>query len=58
MANRVDPDQMPHVAASDLGLLCLLKPQWGISEYLEHVFMEKQERNIRAQLFKTNDDIS
>ena len=22
----VDPDQMPHFAASDLGLLCLLKP--------------------------------
>ena len=24
MANSVDPDQMPHFAASDLGLLCLL----------------------------------
>ena len=24
--NRVDPDQMPHSAASDLGLHCLLRP--------------------------------
>ena len=26
MANSVDPDQMPHHAASDLGLHCLLRP--------------------------------
>ena len=26
VANRVDPDQMLHVAASDLGLPCLLRP--------------------------------
>ena len=26
MANSVDPDQMPHSAASDLGLYCLLWP--------------------------------
>ena len=26
MANRVDPDQMPHCAVSDLGLHCLLRP--------------------------------
>ena len=26
MANIVDPDQMPHAAASDLGLQCLLRP--------------------------------
>ena len=26
MANSVDPDEMPHSAASDLGLLCLLRP--------------------------------
>ena len=26
MANSVDPDQMPHTLASDLGLHCLLKP--------------------------------
>ena len=26
MANSVDPDQMPHSAASDLGLHCLQKP--------------------------------
>ena len=25
MANSADPDQMPHSAASDLGLQCLLK---------------------------------
>ena len=26
MANSVDPDQMPHSVASDLGLHCLLRP--------------------------------
>ena len=26
MANRVDPDQMQHSAASDLGLHCLQRP--------------------------------
>ena len=26
MANSVDPDQMPHSAASDLGVHCLLRP--------------------------------
>ena len=26
MANSVDPDEMPHSAASHLGLYCLLKP--------------------------------
>ena len=26
MANSVDPDQMPHNVASDLGLHCLLRP--------------------------------
>ena len=26
MANSVDPDQMPHSAASDLGLHCLQRP--------------------------------
>ena len=26
MANSVDPDQMSHYGASDLGLHCLLKP--------------------------------
>ena len=26
MANRVDPDQMLHSVASDLGLHCLLRP--------------------------------
>ena len=26
MANSVDPDQMPHSVASDLGLHCLQKP--------------------------------
>ena len=26
MANSVDPDQMPHSAASDLDLQCLLQP--------------------------------
>ena len=26
MANNVDPDQMPHSVASDLGLHCLLRP--------------------------------
>ena len=33
MANSVDPDQMLHVAASDLGLHCLQRPicpnTWG-----------------------------
>ena len=29
-ANSVDPDQMPHSAASDIGLHCLLMSQlWG-----------------------------
>ena len=26
MSDSLDPDQMPHSAASDLGLHCLLKP--------------------------------
>ena len=33
MANSVDPDQMPHSVASDLGLHCLLRPV--LSQYLE-----------------------
>ena len=31
LANNVDPDQMPHYVASDLGLHCLLMTLLGIS---------------------------
>ena len=47
MANNVDPDQMPHYAASDLGLRCLLKPVCpstlrkcgGFSQAWAHMYM-------------------
>ena len=29
LANNVDPDQMPHYVASDLGLHCLSRPFYG-----------------------------
>ena len=32
MANSVDPDQMPHSVASDLGLHCLLRPVCPITK--------------------------
>ena len=42
MTNSADPDQMPHFAASDLGLHCLLRPvcpntsgYYGIKYYIE-----------------------
>ena len=34
MANNVDPDQMPHSSASDLGLHCLLVPVYTVCLYL------------------------
>ena len=29
MANNADPDQMPHLAASDLDLNCMLRPDYS-----------------------------
>ena len=52
MANSVDPDEMPHSAASHLGLNCLLRPvspnTYGIHSgerifAVGHLFLEKQE---------------
>ena len=38
VVNNVDPDQMPHFVASDLGLHCLLRPvcQFTYGEYSKH----------------------
>ena len=46
-ANRVDPDQMPHFAASDLGLHYLLCPIYG-----------KQSKNRLGKRIKKVSDLN
>ena len=48
-ANSEDPDQMPHSAASDLGLLCLPISLLGVSrlqwvKYPQHVFLWRSRK--------------
>ena len=50
--NSVDPDQMPHYAASDLGLHCLpMSLLWDARHGLNCLQSEKYEKNINALLF-------
>ena len=46
MANSVDPDQMPHFVASDLGLYCLQRhicSNTGMARLLVYPFLDSQE---------------
>ena len=55
MENTVDPDEIPHYVASDLGLHCLPMTLWRVFrlEWVKILFHAK-ELDIWAQLFKAS----